>query len=154
MSVQFSQFTAPNFKIKYPSTWKASQNKTQAGKTFYSFMYSDNITGFHIEPHSTYLDATSPITDLTGAIMNCNPGDTSLPKTKTINGITWFQDEMLCMLSSTYYEVRMISYTNPKTKDTTTIVYGAYQQATASLGFAQANKDYFEPMWESFQFTA
>lgn len=148
----FTPFTGPGFTVEYPTSWQKSQQKINTGKTVYSFEYSDNITGFHVEMHSTYFDASSPVNDLLGAQLSCNPGDTSLPQTVTVNGALWNQSDMLCMLASTYYEVRLLTNTNPTTKDQTTIVYGAYQQATASPPFAQANQKYFEPMLQSFKF--
>lgn len=148
----FQQFTGPGFTIKYPSAWQASHMKNSINNTVYSFLYSDNVTGFHVALHTSYVDASSPIAELTNSDMNCNQGDTSLPEKVTANGITWFQSDFLCMLASTYYEVRMLT-TDAPLKQQTTIVYGAYQQATASPPFAKANKDYFEPMLQSFQLT-
>lgn len=148
----FRPFTGPSFKVEYPASWQKSQTKTTAGKTVYSFVFSDQVTGFHIALHTFYVDASSPVNDLTGTQMNCNPGDTSLPPTITIHGALWYQSDMVCFLASTNYELRLLTNTNPKTKDQTTIVYGAYQQATASPPFAQANQQYFMSMLNSFQF--
>lgn len=150
----FQQFNGTGFSINYPTAWQTSQRKlTNAnGQTVYSFVASDQITGLHVALHTTYVDATSPIMDLTNAQMQCDPSATSLPPSVTINGITWYQTDLLCLLASTYYEVRLLTNTNATTKDQTTIVYGAYQQTSASTPFAQANQHYFEPMLQSFRF--
>lgn len=149
----FGLFTGPGFTVKYPTDWQTSQSsKTASGKTIYSFEYSDNITGFHVALHTNYVDTATPIADLTGAQMNCDMNTVSLPKTVTTNGVTWFQSDFLCMLASTYYEVRLLTTDNTGANGQTTIVYGAYQQATASPPFAEADQKYFEPMLQSFKF--
>lgn len=148
----FQQFTGSGFTIKYPSTWQASNKPDTTNHTVYSFLYSDNVTGFHVKLHTSYVDATTPIFDLTDSQMQCEQGDTSLPEKVTANGITWFQSDQVCMLASAYYEVHMLT-TDAPLGEQTTIVFGAYQQATASPPFAQADKDYFEPMLQSFQLT-
>jgi hypothetical protein len=149
----FKLFVGSSFTLEYPTGWQKSQTQTPTGKTVYSFTYTDQVTSFHVALHTTYVDASSPIDDLTGAQMTCNPGDASLPPTVTLHGALWYQSDMLCFLASTYFEVRMLTNTNATTKDQTTIVYGAYQQATASPPFAQANQKYFLPMLNSFQFS-
>lgn len=146
----FKQFSGPGFTINYPATWQTSK-RDNLGKTISSFVYSDNVTGFHVSLHTHYLDATSPVDDLTNSEMNCDPGDTSLPQTVTINGLTWFQSDMLCMLASSYYEIRLLTYRDTRINDETTIVYGAYQQSTSSPEFQKANQEYFEPMLQSFK---
>lgn len=148
----FRLFTGSGFTVEYPTGWQKSQTKAPTGKTVYSFVYADQVTGFHVSLHTNFVDASSPITDLTGAQMTCNPGDTSLPPTITIHGALWYQSDMVCFLASTNFEVRMLTHTDATTKDQTTIVYGAYQQATASPPFAQANQKYFLPMLNSFRF--
>lgn len=144
----FQQFRGPGFRLKYPSAWKADHNNAGV----YSFMYSDNVTGFHVRLHTGYLDASSPVADLTNSQMNCNQGDKSLPEKVTINGTVWFQTDFVCFLASTYYELRMLKTDAPLGQQTI-IIYGAYQQATASPPFAKANQTYFEPMLHSFQLT-
>ncbi len=144
----FQQFHGPGFRLKYPSAWQTSHNKTGV----YSFLYSDNVTGFHVALHTGYVDASSPVSDLTNSQMNCGPGDTSLPAKVTVNGTVWFQTDLLCMLASTYYELRMLKTDAPLGQQTM-IIYGAYQQATASPAFKEANQTYFEPMLHSFQLT-
>lgn len=148
----FKLFTGPTFTVEYPTGWQKSQTQTPTGKTVYSFVDKDQVTGFHVALHTTFVDASSPINDLTGTQMTCNPGDASLPPTITIHGALWYQSDILCFLASTYFEVRLLTHTDSTTKDQTTIVYGAYQQATASPPFAQANQKYFLPMLNSFQF--
>lgn len=144
----FQQFSGPGFKLKYPSAWQTSHNNIGV----YSFLYSDNVTGFHVRLHTGYLDASSPVADLTNSQMNCSQGNTSLPAKVTINGTVWFQTDFLCFLASTYYELRMMRTDAPLGQQTV-IIYGAYQQATASPPFAKANQTYFEPMLHSFQLT-
>lgn len=153
MGTGFTLFTGSGFKINYPTGWQTSQkSKTASGKTIYSFEYSDNITGFHVALHTNYLDTATPIADLTGADMNCNMNTTSLPKTVMVNGTSFFQSDFLCLLASTSYEVRLLTTSATSTQGQTTIVYGAYQQATASPPFAEADQKYFEPMLQSFRF--
>lgn len=150
----FTPFTGSGFTVKYPTGWQTSQkSKTASGKAIYSFEYSDDITGFHVALHTNYLDTATPISDLTGADMNCDLTTIALPKTVTANGVTFYQSDFLCMLASTYYEVRLLTTTDTTgPQGQTTIVYGAYQQATASPPFAEADQKYFEPMLQSFQF--
>ncbi|HEU5229066.1 MAG TPA: hypothetical protein VFU49_14720 [Ktedonobacteraceae bacterium] len=144
----FQPFRGPGFSLRYPSAWQASHNNAGV----YSFLYSDNVTGFHVALHTGYVDATSPIVDLTNSQMNCEPSNTSLPPKVTVNGTVWFQTDFLCMLASTYYELRMLKTDAPLGQQTV-IIYGAYQQATASPPFDQADQTYFEPMLHSFQLT-
>lgn len=150
----FTSFTGTGFTLQYPAGWQTSQkSQTASGKTIYSFEYSDNITGFHVALHTNYLDTATPIADLTGADMNCDLTTIALPKTVTTNGVTFYQSDFLCMLASTYYEVRLLTTTDTTgPQGQTTIVYGAYQQATASPPFAEADQKYFEPMLQSFKF--
>jgi hypothetical protein len=104
--------------------------------------------------HGRQLAAGDNVNELLDVQLSCSPGDTSLPAKITINGITWSQYDLVCLLASTYYEVRDLSTVTP-TGDHTEIMYGAYQQVgngAVFLDFAHASKTYFEPMVASFKF--
>ncbi|HLG60446.1 MAG TPA: hypothetical protein VKY19_00830 [Ktedonosporobacter sp.] len=96
------------------------------------------------------LDASSPVADLTSSQMNCKQDDASLPAKVTANDAARYQMDFRRFLASTYYELRMMRINAPLGQQTI-IIYGAYQQATASPMFAKANQTYFEPMLHSFQ---
>jgi hypothetical protein len=153
--VSFQPLANSDFTLQYPANWQQKQNTSLTKKSVYSFVAADNITGFHVELHTVYFDADSPIIDLFGAqidsSMNCAPGDTSLPQTVTVNGTTWNQSDILCSESNGKYEIHMLS-TGSDVNDQTYIAYGAYQAATADEpGFATVEQEVFEPMLQSFK---
>lgn len=151
----FQQFTNAGFTLKYPETWQTSQSSAVTGSTVYSFADASNGgASFHVELNAIYFDADSPIRDLFGTQMdngtNCKPGDTSLAPTVIVNGVTWYQGDMICRVSGTAYEIHVYSHTD-STNHGPFIAYGAYQTSASALSFADLSKEIFEPMFQSFQ---
>jgi len=157
--ITFREFTGSDFSISYLYSWQTSQQSRSGGANQpkieeYAFMAADNISGLHIMRHGQQLAVGDNVNELLGAQLSCSQGDTSLPAKVTIGGVTWSQYDLVCLLASTYYEVRDL-YTVTPTGGHTEILYGTYQQVGNGAvfpDFATASKTYFEPMVESFKF--
>jgi hypothetical protein len=157
--VTFQKFTGPDFSISYPPSWQTSQqslpgkaNQPKIGE--YAFVAADIISGLHIRRHGQQLAPGDNVNTLLDVQLSCSPGDTSIPAKVTLNGVTWSQYDLLCLLHNSYYEVRDLS-TDTASGGHTEIMYGAYQQVgngAVFLDFAHASKLYFEPMLESLNF--
>ena len=147
----FTQFKGDGFTLAYPNGWTHEQSGN-----YYTFARSDNVTQFLIGLHNTDKDPCAFLQHA-GFGLNCTRGDvagiTHSPSV-TVNGITWKQDDWRAYLSNVDYVMRQLTYVNPQTNDTTTIVYAGYAEVASPnlVTFDQATSKYFQPMLQSFRF--
>ncbi len=166
-TIPLKQYSATGFTISYPTGWHTSQTSlkwTPSGgpgampqhtEMDYAFVAGDNLTGLHIA-RDTDEQAVGGMTNrLLGGVFVCHAGDASIPNKVKVGGVMWSQADIVCMVASSFYELRELVYSNPQTNVQTVILYGAYQQVgngAAAPDFAHTSQKYFEPMLASFDF--
>jgi hypothetical protein len=160
----FRQLTGSHFTILYPVNWKTShmsQPFKQSGdntqthtENIYAFVAQDNLTGLHIVRNGDEQAVGGMINVLLGGTFTCNTGDTSVPSQVTVGGVIWSQADIVCMVASSYYEVREL-VNGSAHYGQTVIMYGTYQQVGNGAvvpDFIHVDNTYFKPMLASFKF--
>jgi len=150
----FTQFKGSSFTVAYPSDWHHQQ-----ASNYYSFVRTDVITQFIVGLHNNDKDPCAFLQHVGGTILTCTEGDIAGVKhtsTVTANGLTWKEEDWTASLAGSTYALRQLTYVNPQTHDTTTIVYAGYSQvgSAAMITFEVASSKYFEIMFMSFHFTS
>ncbi len=90
--------------------FKQSGDNTQTQtENIYAFVAQDNLTGLHIVRNGDEQAVGGMINVLLGGTFTCNTGDTSVPSQVTVGGVIWSQADIVCMVASSYYEVRELA---------------------------------------------
>ena len=152
----FVTYTGSGFTIKYPQGWKANPAGKGIGFADPSDIYNLTIL---ITPDPGGL--ASPDTVVNASIQGVkgtfkNPQTVNVPATVTIGGDSWVQKSISGDFSfggqSGVVQLVVASDNHPANSPSTnsfTVIY-----ATLQATFDTANAQYFQPMLQSFKFTA
>jgi hypothetical protein len=152
----FVKYRGSGFTIDYPQGWKA----TTAGKNTV-FADSSGIYNLTIVTSPNPGGIASPDTVVNAGIQGVkgtltNPQTVNVPATTTIGGDTWVQKSIKGSSSTGgqagVVQLVVASDNHPANSPSTTSFTVIY--ATLQITFDAANAQYFQPMLQSFKFTA
>lgn len=157
-AVTMKTYTGAHFSISYPSTWQESASGNQV--TFADPLVTKDIMTIVMVPNpmgaqsaNALADATLPLIDKT-LLKNAQPA-TAAPTT-TVGGETWVQRSSTGDLAltdpGTQGTLFMLIDNHPANAADTT-AYEIYYYGPTSA-FTQSNTLAFQPMLQSFKFTA
>lgn len=152
----FVTFTGTGFSISYPSGWKVSSSSGRV-----TFDDATGIYNFAIVVSPDPGGLASPDTVVSTSIQGVkatlkNPQTVNVPPTTTIGGDSWVQ-KSISGGSTSEGQAAVVQFVvasdnhpaNSAATQSFTIIY-----ATTQILFSAANTQYFQPMLQSFKFTA
>jgi len=157
-STQFQTYTGTGFTIEYPQGWKAQSN--QGGIVFTDAQQINTMTVLTVpNPGGTVSAAQElklglPTIEKSFNVSNVQP--VSMPATRTVGGETWAQSGITGTVTKQGVAVpgELIGLAdNHPANSPATMAYEIYY-AGPSLAFQQEDAQFFQPMLQSFKFTA
>lgn len=150
--VKFMVFSNNSFSILYPSNWKITQIRATPGSGNNVWFFGDSTTKFVVNTHDQNTDPSSIITHFMGNGIYCVVQTGAVPSV-TVNSIVWQQTVKDCFFDGLTVVVDVLTHQNSQTPDQTFLLSSGLQDVgnLNLINFAQANRQYFQPMLQSFQ---